>query len=212
MWHSSKKHLYSKLVLDPKPLDHKEHYKKRFNTNADWFEFYSDVKEEIPLDAPKPLGKAVEITAFIDADHAGDRLTRRSRTGFIIFIQNAPIIWYSKKQGSIEGATFGSEMIAAKTLAETNRGLRYKLRMMGVPVEDPTYTFCDNQSVLHNTTKPESTLKKKHHSIAYHRCKEAVAARTIRVAKQGTEKNLADLFTKILTVARQMFLLERFTY
>ena len=60
--------------------------------------------------------------------------------------------------------------------------------------------------------QPESVLRKKHHSIAYHRCREAVAAGTIRVAKQGTEKNLADLFTKILTIARQLFLLERFTY
>jgi hypothetical protein len=43
-------------------------------------------------------------------------------------------------------------------------------------------------------------------------CRQAVAAGTIRVAKQGTEKNLADLFTKVLTVARRNFLLERFTY
>ena len=59
---------------------------------------------------------------------------------------------------------------------------------------------------------PESTLKKKHHAIAYHRCREAVAAGTVRVAKQGTDKNLADLFTKILTSSRRNFLLDRFTY
>ena len=44
-----------------------------------------------------------------------------------------------------------------------------------------------------------STLRKKHHSIAYHRCREAVAAGTARVAKQGTNLNLSDLFTKVLT-------------
>ena len=59
---------------------------------------------------------------------------------------------------------------------------------------------------------PESTLRKKHHSIAYHKCRESVAARVIRIAKQGTEKNLADLFTKVLTAERRKFLLERFTY
>ena len=63
-----------------------------------------------------------------------------------------------------------------------------------------------------NTTIQESTLKKKHHSIAYHNCQEAVAAGTVRIVKQGTEKNLADLFTKILTTGKRDFLLERFTY
>eukprot|EP00957_Ditylum_brightwellii_P017324 1304451-Ditylum_brightwellii.AAC.1 len=74
--------------------------------------------------------------------------------------------------------------------------MRYKLRMFGVPLDGPTNVFCDNEAVYKNTVIPKSTLKKKHHSIAYHRCQEAVAAGTIRVAKQGAEKNLADLFTK----------------
>jgi hypothetical protein len=72
------------------------------------------------------------------------------------------INWYSKKQGSIEGATFGSKFMALKTVAEINRGLRYKLRMMGIPIDDASYgVYGDNMSVLHNTTNPESTLKKK---------------------------------------------------
>ena len=99
-----------------------------------------------------------------------------------------------------------------KIATEMIEAMRYKLRMFGVPIDGPANVYCDNEAVYKNTSIPESTLKKKHHSIAYHRCREAVAARTIRVAKQGTEKNLADLFTKILTVARRAFLLERFTY
>ena len=63
-----------------------------------------------------------------------------------------------------------------------------------------------------NTTIPESMLKKKHHSIAYHRCREEVAAGTVSISKQGTEKDLADLFTKILLAGIREFLLERFTY
>ena len=86
---------------------------------------------------------------------------------------------------------------------ELVEALRYKLRMFGVPLEGPANIYCDNEAVYQNTIIPESTLKKKHHSIAYHRCREAVAARTVRVAKQGTEKNLANLFTKVLTAARE---------
>ena len=99
-----------------------------------------------------------------------------------------------------------------KTAVEMIEGLRYKLRMFGIIVDGSANIYCDNEAVTENTTIPESTLKKKHHSVAYHRCREAVAAGTIRVAKQGTRKNLADLFTKVLTECRRRFLLEKFTY
>jgi hypothetical protein len=49
------------------------------------------------------------------------------------------INWYSKKQGSIEGATIGSEFVAAMTVVEANRALWNKLRMMGVPIDGPSY-------------------------------------------------------------------------
>ena len=55
-------------------------------------------------------------------------------------------------------------------------------------------------------------LKKRNHRISYHKCREAVSAGTIKVAKEGTEKNLADLFTKLMSATRRKFLLERFTY
>ena len=86
--------------------------------------------------------------------------------------------------------------------------------MFGVSIPEyyPTNVFCDNEAVYQNTTIPESTLRKKHHSIAYHRFREAVATKNIRVEKQGTTKNLADLFTKLMTAARRKFLLERFAY
>ena len=95
---------------------------------------------------------------------------------------------------------------------EMIEGLRYKLRMLGIPLDGAANVFCDNEAVYKNTVIPESTLKKKHHSIAYHKCRESVAAKIIRVAKEGTEKNLADLFTKVLTAERRRFLLDRFTY
>ena len=95
---------------------------------------------------------------------------------------------------------------------ETIEALRYKLRMFGIPIKGPANVYCDNKVVTKNTTIPESTLSKKNHSIAYHRCRGAVAAGTVRIAKQGTEKNLDNLFKNILTEGRKEFLLERFTY
>ena len=62
------------------------------------------------------------------------------------------------------------------------------------------------------TLLPESTLKKMHHSIAYHRCRAAVAAEAVRVAKEGARTNMSDLFTKLLPQVRRDELLDKFTY
>ena len=80
--------------------------------------------KEAPSDAPTPLGRPVEINAWVDADHAGDRLTRRSHTGILIFVQSAPIFWYSKRQATIESSTFGSEIVGMRTCLEFVKDLR----------------------------------------------------------------------------------------
>jgi hypothetical protein len=81
----------------------------------------------MPDNAPPPCGKPVVIWVYIDSDHAGDKLTRRSRPGYIIYLNGAPIDWFSKKQNTIESSSFGSEFVALKTVMEKLRGLRYKL-------------------------------------------------------------------------------------
>lgn len=70
--------------------------------------------------------------------------------------------------------------------------------MMGIPLNGPTSVFCDNQSVVKNTTAPESVLKKSHNAIAYHRAREAQAAGIIRVAWENGEMQIADLLTKVI--------------
>jgi hypothetical protein len=138
------------------------------------------------------------MRAFVDSDHAGDSVTRRSRTGFMIFLNSSPIYWFSKKQTSVETSTFGSEFIAMKQCCEYIRGLRYKLRMMGIPVDLPTYVFGDNKSVLANTSMPHPVLKKKSPSIAYHFIREGIAKDEWRTAYLNTELNPADMCTKSL--------------
>ena len=159
---------------------------------------YGICTEEIPSNAPEPLGSEFTMRAFVDSDHAGDSITRRSRTGFIVFLNNAPIYWYSKKQTSCETSSFGAEFIAMKTCCEYVRGLRYKLRMMGIPVNLPTYVFGDNNSALINSSVPHSSLKKKSCSVAYHFVREGVAKDEWRVAYLNTNLNCADMATKSL--------------
>ena len=138
------------------------------------------------------------MTAFVDSDHAGDLLTRRSRTGFLIYLNSAPIYWYSKKQNSIETSSFGSEFTAMKQCTEYLRGLRFKLRMMGIPVEGPSYVFGDNKSVLTNSCIPDSMLRKKSNSIAYNFVREGSAMKEWTMSYINTHDNPADMLTKPL--------------
>ena len=145
-----------------------------------------------PPDAPEALGKGVTMGCFVDADFAGCKATRRLHTGVIIYLNNAPIIWFSKRQATVETSTFGSEIVAMRTAVELVEGLRCKLQMMGVPINGSTNVYCDNESVVKNVTRQESPCKKKHNSVAYHKAREAIAAKIIRVAKEpgGTNTNL----------------------
>ena len=189
-----------RIVFDPKSpkID-----TRVFNVDADWTDFYGNVAEELPPKMPEPKGKSVSISCFVDANHAGNVITRRSHTGILIFVQNAPIIWFSKRQNTVESSSFGSEFVALRIAKDLLVALRYKLRMFGVPIDGPANVFCDNNGVVKNTSIPQSTLSKKHNAINYHAIREAVAAKIIRVGKEDGMTNLADLFTKILTADRR---------
>ena len=102
------------------------------------------------------------MRAFVDSDHAGDIVTRISRTGFIIYLNSAPICWYSKKQTSIETSSFGAQFIAMKLCCEHIKGLRYKLRMMGIAVDLPSFVLemtLKQDSALDNKSKRQSKYK-----------------------------------------------------
>lgn len=193
-----KKHGRSAIVFDDTLPEIDEN---RFQ-KCDWEEFYPGAREVTPPNAPELRGNTMKMSCFVDADHAGCRVTRRSHTGILLFLNRAPIMWYSKRQNTVETSTFGSEFIALKTAIEMIEGLRYKLRMMGIEVDGSTDVFCDNESVVKNSTRPESALKKKHNAISYHRVREAQAAGIVRIAHEDGDTNLADLLTKCLAAPR----------
>ena len=139
-----KKNLNTEMVFDPSEpeigMDSFQH--------QDWrYLIYTipgeELKESLPPTMPIPLGKAFTIRCFVDVDHSGDLLTHRSRTGYIVLLINAPIYWFSKKMASIETSTFGLEFMAMKHRAEYLCGLRYKLKMFGIPVDKPAFVYGD---------------------------------------------------------------------
>ena len=89
------------------------------------------------------------------------------------------------QQTTVETSTFGSEIIAMRIAVELIEALRYKLRMMGVPIEGSCNVLCDNELVVKNVKRPESACQKKHNLVAYHKSRESIAAGIIRVAKES---------------------------
>ena len=106
-----------------------------------------------------------------------------------------PIIWYSKRQNTFEASIFGSYFVALMVATEMVEALCYKLRCFGVPAEGPAEVFCDNKSVVKNSSIPISVLNKIHNYICYHRLREAQSAGVFRFGWIPGEFNLADLFT-----------------
>ena len=167
-------------------------------TTRNWEEIYPGMKEEMPHNMPKPKGEAVKLTGYFDADHASDVVSRRSVTGVMMMANSTPVRWLCKRQNTVETSTYGSEIVASRIAIDIAVEMRYKLRMMGVPIDGPVDLYGDNQSVIANTTIPSSVLKKKHNACAWHRTREAVAASIVRIAYIKSALNIADVFTKAL--------------
>jgi hypothetical protein len=162
----------------------------------DWSHIYGNVKEMIPSDAPKPFGQPVLLTQYVDANLYNDALTGRSVTGILHIMNATPIEWYSKKQATVETATYGSEFVAARTCIEQIIDLRNTLHYLGVPVAEKGYMFGDNESVVNSSSIPHAKLHKRHTALSFHRVREAIASGYVDfIYLPGTE-NPADILSK----------------
>lgn len=94
----------------------------------------------------------------------------------------------------------GAEFVTMKNGMETTCSLRYKWCMMGVPLDDPTFIYGDNMSVIHDTQQPESVLKKKSNAICCHAVLESAAMGESIAAHVPTTLNPAELCTKVLCI------------
>ena len=184
----------TEMVFDPRnPVIDEKKFEKQDWTSSEFG--HVDGVDALPVNAPAPRGVGLSIMGKIYADHAADTVMRRSQIGFLIYINCDLVNWFSKKQASVGSSSFGSEFLVMKHCCVYIRGLRYKLRVMGISAEGPAYIEGKNQSVFTNTTIPESTLKKKSLSIASHFVREGVARDEWRTTYINTHDNEADLPT-----------------
>ena len=100
------------LYMDHRPIDLDL---SLFVTKPDEFkEYYRTAKEEQPHDMPRPRGRAVTTSAYVDSSHGANKVTRRSHSGHILFVNRAPVKWVSRRQNTVETSAFSSEFIAMK--------------------------------------------------------------------------------------------------
>ena len=163
----------------------------------DWeYTCYHGAKEVLPSGAPRPLGKRVVLTTYVDANLYHDMISGRSVTGILHMANKTPIDWYSKLQSTVETATFGSEYVAARTATEQIIDLRNTFRYLGVPIDTPTMMFGDNETVVNTASVPHSKIMKRHNALSYHRTREAIAAKILQFHHIPGADNPADILSK----------------
>ena len=113
------------------------------------------------------------------------------------------LIGSSKRQNTVETSTFGAELIAARIAMGKVKALGKKLQRNVIPIDGPTYMFCDNESGVNSMYGEERTFSYKHQLISWHSVRDAILYGWLRVLRAPGETKLADIFTKQLHIKRR---------
>jgi hypothetical protein len=104
--------------------------------------------------------------------------------------------WYSKKQATVETATFGSEFIAARTTIDQIVDLRTTLPYLGIPIREKSYGFGNNKTIIDALSTPHAKLHKRHNALSFHHVQEAVTSKYVMIFHLPGEYNPADILSK----------------
>ena len=139
----------------------------------------------------------LSLTAYSDVDFAMDLDDRKSRSGFILFVNHGPVFWASRKQASCTSNTTEAEYLAASSTTKEIIWHRRLLTSLGKTPTSPTPLFTDNQSALRLIKNPEFHRRTKHNDVQYHVIREAFLANLLP-SFVSSHDQLADIFTKAL--------------
>lgn len=144
----------------------------------------------------------LHLSAFTDADWAGDPTDRRSTSGFCVFLGSNPITWSAKKQPTVARSSTEAEYRAlAQTAAELS-WLRMVLKDLLVFIPQAPVIWCDSVSALALAANPVFHAQTKHIEIDFHFIRKKILHKDLVVKYISTEDQLADVFTKGLSTAK----------
>ncbi|PKU61734.1 Retrovirus-related Pol polyprotein from transposon TNT 1-94 [Dendrobium catenatum] len=145
---------------------------------------------------------SLQLTAYSDADWAGDTQDRRSITGFCIFLGKSLISWCVKKQVTVAKSSTEAEYRALSSATSDIIWLRRLLADFHIPQTEPTSLYCDNTSALALAHNPVFHARTKHIEIDYHFIRQHISSGAILLHHLSSEDQPADLLTKPLSLAR----------
>ena len=141
---------------------------------------------------------SLQLKAFSNADWGTCPDSRRSVTGFYIFLGNSLVSWKAKKQTTVSRSSAKAKYRAMAATSSELVWLTQLLHDFGLSPAPPTLLFCDNQAALHIASNPTFHERTKHIEIDCHFIRNKVTARLIKLMPIRTQHQLADLFTKSL--------------
>ena len=139
-------------------------------------------------------------------------MSYRSKSGFLIYVSTAVLQWFSQKQSTVAMSVICAKFVTMKQGIDALQGLRYKLRMMTIPISSLSYIYVDNMSVLHNSSGPESVFRKKSNAVCYYAVHESLAMGESIVGHIPSKENVADLLTKVLYGHKRRYLVSNIVY